>query len=75
MIIGAGVSHTFDGSFEGHGYANDSYSYLGWLSNKKGIFGITYIHSAEGNTINIGINLQIALILGFEGSYNLRIKW
>lgn len=75
LIVGAGVSHTFDGSFEGRGYVNDSYSYQGVISDKKGIFGISYSSTPQGKTLNIGFNLQISLILGFEGSYYMRIKW
>jgi RHS repeat-associated protein len=71
--LGAGVSHTFDGSFEGGGYSNGTYSFDGGLD--KGIFSIKYNSTPEGETLDIGFSIHIGLILGFEGNYKIRIKW
>ena len=71
--LGAGVSHTFDGSFEGGGYSNGTYSFDGGLG--KGIFSIKYNSTPEGETLDIGFSIHIGLILGFEGNYKIRIKW
>ncbi len=71
--VGAGVSHTFDGSFEGGGYSNETYSIDGGLD--KGIFSIKYNSTPEGETLDIGFSIHVGLILGFEGNYKIRIKW
>jgi len=78
LIIGGGVSHTFDGSFKGYGFRNDRVEYLGLLSSQKsGAVGLSYNFSPHNglSRISWGINIQAAVILGFEGSYNINITW
>lgn len=78
FIIGGSVSHTFDGSFKGYGFRNDRVEYSGLLSSQKsGVIGLSYNFSPHNglSRISWGINIQAAVILGFEGSYNINITW
>jgi RHS repeat-associated protein len=70
--FGAMGSHTFDANFgEEGGYRNDLYFYQTYFGEKQGIIGIGY----DGESLNIGINIQAGFIIGFEGSYNFKITW
>lgn len=77
FYAGAGLSHTFDGSFEGYGSTNETITYQGLAGNREGNVGINFQYdSFTGiHSMNIGWFPQYALFFGFEGVFDLKITW
>lgn len=74
LIVGGGISHTQDANFgeDGGSINNVTSSYVGF---SKGVFSISYNSTQGNNTLSFGIEVQVGLIIGFEGHYNITITW